>query len=57
MTKKTKQETVYNEDLYRVEFWSTDDVEELKTELGVEYRQQTTDFRNTTNIWNSDDFN
>lgn len=52
---KPEAKKMYNEDLYRVEFWNNEDVEELKTELGVDYRKQTTDFTGTKNVWNSDD--
>lgn len=54
---KTESKTLYNEDLYRVEFWNDDEVNELKVELGVEYRKQTTDFTGTKNVWNSDEYN
>lgn len=46
----------YNEDSPRIEYWSDDDINELKEELNVHFKQSTTDFRDTHNIWNSGDY-
>lgn len=46
----------YNEDSPRIEYWSDDDINELKEELNVNFKQSNTDFRDTHNIWNSDDY-
>lgn len=56
MTKVKKQNPVYNEDSPRIEYWNDDDINELKEELNVNFKQSTTDFRDTHNIWNSDDY-
>lgn len=54
--KHKQQNLMYNEDSPRIEFWSDDDINELKEELNVNFKQSTTDFRDTHNIWNSDDY-
>ncbi len=56
MNKQTKQKPVYNEDSPRIEYWNDDDINELKEELNVNFKQSTTDFRDTHNIWNSGDY-
>lgn len=55
-TEPKKQNLEYNEDSPRIEYWSDDDINELKEELNVNFKQSTTDFRDTHNIWNSDDY-
>jgi len=40
-----------------IEYWTDDDINELKEELDVAGKSKTTDFRATINNWNtSDDF-
>lgn len=54
--KHKQQNLMYNEDSPRIEFWNDDDINELKEELNVNFKQSTTDFRDTHSIWNSDDY-
>lgn len=45
------------DDVFAVEYWNNDDINELKEELDVAGKSKTTDFRATINNWNtSDDF-
>lgn len=53
---QTTEKLKYNEDACRVEFWNDDDIRELQTELDIPSKRQTTDFRDTINVWNSDEY-